>query len=67
MHGRFLLNIFAGSKWAKVKINLDRGPSDPNIKVDLACYKRGDCAHSGVMARLSLLRLTAPVSFKVVI
>lgn len=37
MDGRFLLNIFPPSKWAKVKINLDRSPSDPDIKVDLAC------------------------------
>lgn len=37
MDGRFLPNIFPRSKWAKVKINLDRSPSDPGIKVDLAC------------------------------
>lgn len=67
MGGRVLLNIFPAGKWAKVKINLDRGLSDPNIKIDLACEKQGDHAHKGVMARLSLLRLTAPISFKVVI
>lgn len=41
MDGRFLLNIFPPSKWAKVQINLDRGPSHPNIEVDLACEKVG--------------------------
>lgn len=39
MGGRVLLNIFPAGKWAKVKINLDRGLSDPNIKIDLACEK----------------------------